>query len=90
MSRGVTPVPVHSHLGDRRAFETTNVIVEDREFIFAEYVIVRVLVDAAPDIDDRLLEVCFYCRVELAFGAASNVEPIPSTLVSPLRLIFRL
>ena len=71
---GIPPVSIDSSLSHRRAFETSNKIVEDGELVSAEKVVVRVLVDPVPDVDDSFVEISFDSRVEIALGVTSDVN----------------
>ncbi len=56
------------------AFEPTDVKIEDRKLVLAEYIRVRVLLDATPDLGQDSFQVVSDVGVEVAFGVASNVE----------------
>ncbi len=71
---GCTPVSVNGLLGDRRASKSFDVVVENSEFVSAEDVGARLLVDPIPDISDSAFQIGADRGIKLALRVAGNVD----------------
>ena len=56
------------------AFETADVEIENREFVFGEDIGIRLYLDAVPNVTHGSLEIFVDGRIKIAFGVARDIN----------------